>query len=296
MGAQHRCIITLLCALLSLWGLACSSANSRNLLDEAAQSTNKVRDRGTFPYQGEVLRFAVRHVKTRAELANAEVRVEYAKKSEDGREMIRIVAEGKSKPLISLVAKIDDRAEVYIDPRTWESIYSFKHLDENGRERDFHVWFWPDDMRASVERVYKGNTLKREITLPKGSMDTVAWVYWLRSEDLKIGEQYTWFTFDGWTINRVTLHVAQTEDVWTPLGFFPCLKIEIYRERDDSVTPMGALSGVFVDPEMMVDVERYRLGTAWLAQDANKTPVRLSIITSLGEFDLLLQEIAELAK
>jgi hypothetical protein len=293
---KHRLAFIALATVLCCGLLGCSSSKTRDLMGESVSSTYKVKERGVFPYQGEVLRYTARHVKTRAELADAELRVEYAKKTDESREMIRIVAEGKSKPLISFIANIDDRAEVYIDASTWESIYSYKYLNENARERDFHVWFWPHDMRAEVERSYKGNTVKRETYLPQNTMDSVAWVYWIRSEAMEMGKQYTSHTFDGWTINHITLNVAKTEEVWTPLGFYPCHKIEIYRERKDTVPPLGALSGVYVDPETMVDVERYRLGTAWLATDEKRTPVRLSIHTALGEFDLLLKEVTELAK
>ena len=219
--------------------------------------------------------------------------IEYEQKMADGTRYIPIVGQAASKSIVRLFARIDDRAEAYVDPDTWETIYSYKHLHENDRDREYYVWFWNEDDVASAERHQNERTAKRDYTIPPGTMDSVAWVFEIRTKELVEGKQYVWYTFDGWTINRVTVKVQGMEDVWTENGFYHCRKFEIWRERSEAIAPRGALSGVFIEPARNVQVQNYKLATAWLADDKLHTPVRMVVDTGIGEFDLLLKAIGK---
>ena len=286
--------IGLLCAMLC----GCATTSQKpGTMDEASQSTGVRRvDRGTFPFMGERLTFDVRHVATKSSVADAVAQVGYESVMADGTRYIPIWGTASSKSIVRLFARIDDRAEVYIEPSTWESVYSYKHLNENDRDREYAVWFWPEDLQASVERTQKGRVVKRDYSVPNGSMDTVAWVFLVRTFDLQKDREYTWYTFDGWTINRITLKVGGVEDVWTPGGFYAARKFEIWRERSDAITPHGALSGVYIDPERHVTVDTYHLATGWLAEAPGHVPVRLVIQTGIGEFDLILKSVEHVDK
>lgn len=282
--------IALLAASLTTFGCA---STSQTVVQDASMSSTRHVSRGTFPFQGEVMTFDARHVATKTSLADAVIQVGYESTMEDGTRYIPIVGTAASKSIIRLFARIDDRAEAYIDPDTWETIYSFKHMDENNRERSYNVWFWNDDQLASVERTHKGTTVKRDFTIPDGTMDSIAWVFLTRAMNLEVGKSYISHTFDGWTLNRIELKVVAKEDVWTPDGFVEAQKYELWRERSEPQAPRGALSGVFIEPERHVQVESYLLATAWLATDELKTPIRMVISTALGDFDLMLKSIGK---
>lgn len=261
--------------------------------EENIQSSVKHQKRGVFPYQGEHITFEARHVATKAAIADAQIDIGYEQKLDDGTRYIPIIGTATSKSIIRLFAKVDDRAEAYIDPDTWETISSYKHLNENTRDREYYVSFFPDDQIASVERHQKGKVVKRDDIVPNGTMDSIAWVFFVRSMNLEQGKSYKQFTYDGWTINNVELKVVGEEDVWTENGFYRCQKYEIWRERSDGIEPYGALSGVYIDPPRRVRVKSYHLADAWLAMDDIKTPVRLVINTGIGEFDLLLKNYSK---
>ena len=292
---KHAILLTSIAAA-SLALTACATTSQNKVMDEAPQSSNTRISRGTFPFQGESLTFDARHVATRTSIADAVIQVGYESKMEDGTRYIPIVGEASSKSIVRLFARVDDRAEAYIDPDTWETIYSYKHMNENDRDREYYVWFWPDELSASVERHYKKNVVKREDALPEGTLDTLVWVYHTRAQKLEKGKSYISYSFDGWTINKIELNLVGQEDVWTENGFYPCNKFEIYRERSDAITPKGALSGVYIDPARVIKVKRYKLAEAWLATDELQTPVRLVINTGIGEFDLLLKAVAKIDK
>ena len=285
-----RKILPRLCLLATMaLAPACASQAPDTPEPEAAIAKPQIQSRGTFPFLGEKLVFDVRHVASKASLADAVIQVGYESKMEDGTRYIPISGAAASKSIVRLIARIDDKAEAYIDPDTWQTIYGYKHLDENKRDREYSVLFWPDENSVSVERHHAGNVVKRDYPVPHGTMDTIVWVYEMRTRDLEPGKVYTEFTFDGWTINKVDLKVMGEEDVWTENGFYHCRKYEIWRERSDGVEPRGALSGLYIDPERTIYKESYHLGTAWLAMDEQKTPVRLLVSTGIGDFDLLLK-------
>ena len=282
--------VAYLVASLSVMGCA---TTSQSVVEEVPISSAEHVKRGVFPFQGEVMTFDARHVATKASIADAVIQVGYESQMEDGTRYIPIVGTASSKSIIRLFARIDDRAEAYLDPDTWETIYSFKHMDENDRERSYHVWFWNDDNIASVERTQKERTVKRDFPIPEGTMDSLAWVYLTRAMDLEVGKSYTRYTFDGWTLNRIELKVVGKEDVWTPDGFVETQKYELWRERSEALLPRGALSGVYIEPSRKVQVKSYLLATAWLATDELKTPIRMVISTALGDFDLMLKSIGK---
>ncbi len=271
----------------------CATTSSPGIMQEAVQSSVHHVNRGVFPFQGETMTFDARHVATKASVAEAILQVGHESTMEDGTHYIPIIGTASSKSIIRLFAKVDDRAEAYIDPTSWETIYSYKHLNENDRNREYYVWFWPDDQSASVERHHAGNVVKRDVPLPNNTMDSIAWVFFVRTMKLEVGKSYSQYTYDGWTINRVELKVVGEEDVWTENGFFHCQKYEIWRERSDAIEPNGALSGVFIDPARKVHVKSYLLATAWLATDELKTPVRMVVNTGIGDFDLILKSISK---
>ena len=277
---------------ISLSVLGCATT-SQTVIEEAPMSSSRHVSRGVFPFQGEVMTFDARHVATKASIADAIIQVGYESTMEDGTRYIPIIGTAASKSIIRLFARIDDRAEAYIDPDTWETIYSFKHMDENNRERSYNVWFWNDDQIASVERTQKERTVKRDFILPEGTMDSIVWVFHTRARQLEVGKSYINYSFDGWTLNRIELKVVAKEDVWTPDGFVEAQKYEIWRERSEAQAPRGALSGVYIEPERKVQVESYLLATAWLATDEMKTPIRMVISTALGDFDLMLKSIGK---
>ena len=273
---------------------AADAQNAR--IDEAPQSSSHHKNRGTFPFQGEHLTFDARHVATKAHVADATLQVGYESAMEDGTKFIPIIGQAASKSIVRLFARIDDRAEAYVDPTTWETIYSYKHLNENDRNREYNVWFWNDDDIASAERKQGERTSKRDYTLPPDTMYSIAWVYEIRTRKLDEGQEFVTYTFDGWTLNRVTVKVKGMEDVWTEKGFFHCRKFEIWRERCEAIAPRGALSGVFIEPARKIQVENYKLATAWLADDELHTPVRMVVDTGIGEFDLLLKAVGKIER
>src|SRR5690606_41199476 len=99
-----------------------------------------------------------------------------------------------------------------------------------------------------------------------------------------------WFIYDGWRLSKLIVVVREREDIWTPMGFYPSYRLDVYREKYDTHWPQGALSGAFVEPELTIEKERYILGNLWISDDDAGLPVRLAIETQFGDLDLLIQD------
>lgn len=278
--------ILFICALLLT---ACASnIQPGNLLDTKSQTPFNI-DRGRFPLIGEKIVYAASLEKLRSEIADVVMQVQDPITIKDGRTVVPLSVDARSKSIVRLVADINDHAESYIDAKTWLAIYGMKDLDENGRKRSYRVWYWPKDLRASVERTHKGKKTEREITVPSTAMDSVAWFYYIRTIPAEQPMQISSFTYDGWTINEFSIHSVGEEKIWTELGFFQCYHYEVYRERSFAYQPMGALSGTFIEPERVVTHKKYHLGDVWITKDDKRLPVKISAKTILGRFQLLLK-------
>ncbi len=275
--------------LLLVFSAACVSVVQRGSnLDDDARNIRRVQQRGYFPFQGESFTFIVRHAATNMEVLRAGMSVGVEHIAEDGARVIPIFAEANSASLLRFFARIRDTAETYLDPDTWMPFYAVKDLNENDRERAFHVWYWSENLAASVERIAPDGVTRRELSLPLGTMDAIAWIFHARSMPLEKGAQGAWFIFDGWILSRLLVVVQAKEEVWTPLGFYSAYRLDLYREKLESHSPIGALAGVFVDPELTLESTATFIGNCWIADDPYRTPVRLAIATSVGDLDFIL--------
>lgn len=279
---------TLLCLPLLLLMLGCGGVVSQGDLNKTDAQTNDAFDRGPFPWRGEEMGFSVRHAGSGAELLQVNVAVGQIAIADDGTQYIPISGSAISVSLARMFARVDDYADTFVDPRSWLPIYAMKDLNENDRHRTYHVWFWSDELYSSVEKHQGTNVHKYNVPLPRTCLDAISWVYHLRTVPLEKGGTHSWYIYDGWKISRLSIVIQEKEDVWTPLGFYPAYRMDVYREKLDSFWPQGALSGVLADPELIVTNENVFLGNVWVADDEVHTPVRLAIGTKLGDLDLLI--------
>ncbi|OIP32101.1 MAG: hypothetical protein AUK47_21180 [Deltaproteobacteria bacterium CG2_30_63_29] len=267
---------------------ACGGVVSQGELANTEEQQLDARDRGPFPWIGEEMGFSVRHAGSGAELLQVNVTVGQNATAEDGTQYIPISGSAVSIALARMFARVDDYADTFVDPKTWLPIYAMKDLNENERHRTYHVWFWSDELYSSVEKHQGNNVHKYNVPLPRASLDAISWVYHLRTIPLESGGTQSWYLYDGWKISRLSVVIQQKEDVWTPLGFYPAYRMDVYREKLDSFWPQGALSGVLADPQLIVTNENAFLGNVWIADDELHIPVRLAIETKLGDLDLLI--------
>ena len=280
--------IPLLIALL-LTSASCSGAARHEVDPEALSNTDDRVERGTFPWQGEEMTFLVKHIALNLDLLEATLVAGFEEEAADGTPFIGLYGKASSIALARVFARVDDAGFAAIDPKTWTPLYSTKDLNENDKSRKYFVWYWPEELYATIEKHGDGKVHHSKKPLTVDSLDLLSWLYHLRTTSLEPGAQQTWTVFDGWTISQMTIVIQGSEEVWTPLGIFEAVRMDLYRQKFASAWPQGAFASVYTNPILVASGERYFVGRAWIADDDNRTPIRLTVETKLGDLDLLLQ-------
>jgi hypothetical protein len=268
---------------------ACSGLARQGLTGEGASPAPWLVDRGPFPWQGERIEYVVRHAKVEMDLLHAEIEVGQPVEASDGTRCIPLVASAQSVALARVFVRLDDKTYTCLDEKSWEPLYAYKYLDENERQRTYHVFFWPEALYASVERHAGKDVATKDVPLPAHTLDAISWVFMIRQQSPEKGSTSVWYIYDGWIISALTLVSQGPEEIWTPLGIYETTRFDLFREKFDSHWPQGALSGVYLDPELTVDTPKAFMGNVWVTRDQRRIPVRLALETKLGDVELSIR-------
>jgi hypothetical protein len=265
---------------------ACTTLARLGAVNESAFGAEQDRQREVFPWQGEEMAFDVSIGGVKA--MNLKVAVGYISKAQDGTEVIPISGDGQTFGLFALGYPLNDSAQAFIHPRTWKPFFAVKDINERGKHRVYNVHYWFEERYAAIEKDRDGELSTENIPIPRATFDVVSFVYTMRSIDSTPGTQETWVVYDGWKLNHIYLVVQPgEEEILTPLGVFPCFRVDMYREILDSHDPLGAISGAFLDPEMTVRDARYFAGNLWITKDGRRLPAQLALSTQrLGDIIL----------
>lgn len=280
-GALSLCVLVVLSLALS-----CTTLSRLGAVDEAAFTTEKEQEREPFPWQGEEMAFDVSIGGIKA--MNLKVSVGNEGQAKDGTRFIPITGDGQTFGLFALGYPLNDSAQAFIHPTTWKPFFAVKDINERGKHRLYNVHYWPDERYADIEKHRDGDIAYEKIAIPRATFDVVSFVYTMRNIDPTPGTQETWVVYDGWKLNHIYLVVQpEVEEILTPLGIFPCVRVDMYREILESHQPLGAISGAFIDPELTVKDPRYFTGNLWITKDARRIPVQLALSTQrLGDIIL----------
>jgi hypothetical protein len=109
-----------------------------------------------------------------------------------GRECFRLRSYTRSARGVSLVYKVDDRLQTYVDAETLEPLRSDKRLREGSHKRDEYVIYSPSDRTAKYYKKKKGKFVLRRHhkNVPVGIQGALSSIYFLRSMKLEYGKSY----------------------------------------------------------------------------------------------------------
>ncbi|MFH1313910.1 MAG: DUF3108 domain-containing protein [Candidatus Eisenbacteria bacterium] len=172
----------------------------------------------------------------------------------DDGEVFRITSTALSNDVISIFFRVEDRIESVVDAATFEPRYFEKRLKEGPFRKH--------------EQVYYGDGVVRSgdgaVEVEPGTMDILSALYYVRGQDLRVGEDVSVSTFDGGTCYNARVKVLRKETVRTGNRSYDCVVIE---------------------PEL-VDGPFARTGRIliWLTDDALRLPVLMKSKVKIGSF------------
>jgi hypothetical protein len=198
------------------------------------------------------------------------------------RAYIPLSAYAKSVGFFQNIYPLHDRANTFIDPADYLPLRSEKHFEERGKTRIYKVDFLHDAFRAKVFKSRKTRSSRYNHAIPGQTHDMLSWLYDLRArEELKVGDEFAYYVYDGWKFSRVDMKVEAKEDVYTPMGWFKAWKISFIRQvmtakrqRNDKKQPLP--------PELVMKTPNDHTGHVWLSRDENRLPIKVAIDSQFG--------------
>jgi hypothetical protein len=212
---------------------------------------NPTSDTKPLLIDGEKLEFEILYGAIPAGRASLEVK---GRSTSDG-EVYRIVSRARSNDVISLFFEVDDTIVSEVDAETSAPLYFEKRLREGPVERDERAVYGP---RGVVK------TADREYSVEPGTRDILSALYYVRGQDLEVGDEIVVKAFEGGKNYDARIRVLRRETVSTGRGDYDCLVIE-----------PDLVEGAFAKTGRLL---------IWLTDDALKIPVLMKSKVAVGSF------------
>jgi len=193
-----------------------------------------------------------------------------------GRKVLPIVGFIRSGEFLNKFYPVENRMVVLLDERSLLPLKTDFYIKENGKALDYHTSY--DQRRRLIRSVRKkgGKTLKRNFTSAGKLYEPLGSIYAARRMDLKPGDRFDYFIWDGRKERHVTVHAVGVERVWTQMGWIESLRIEMQTTVTGGFIKKGVLDWA------------PRKGTIWIATDEFRTPVKMISPTKLGDAEAVL--------
>jgi hypothetical protein len=182
-------------------------------------------------------------------------RLEVTSRGHGDNEVYRITSTAQSNDVISLFFKVDDRIVSEVDATTFESRYFEKRLREGPNRKDERTYYDAGGVVRSGDRA---------IPVEPGTRDILSALYYVRGQDLRVGEDVVIHTFDGGRNYEARVRVLRRESVRTGDRDYDCLVVEPHLYEG----PFAKTGRILV----------------WLTDDDRKLPVLLKSKVKVGSF------------
>ena len=174
----------------------------------------------------------------------------------------------KSSPFFSFFYYINDELESFVDIDTLYPLRSRIRFQEGKLFRSYEVEIDMDKMTALFEDKNSKKTWEQEVSFP--IFDLVSLIYWLRTQNHRVGETFSVFFIDTGLI----------------YGEVKEIKIDVSEEEEEISTYVGTFSAVRYS-----QAGEDKKITLWISQEEGNIPVKLQLSTRLGNVTAYLAKI-----
>jgi hypothetical protein len=234
-----------------------------SLLKVNAQNTPAAPERKTvYPFSaGEYLHFEVNYGIMLAGYATIEI---HENNSFNGRDCFIFKTTAKSRRAFDWIFKVRDWTMSYFDKEKVHTLKFEKELREGSYETDIDIDYDQTGHKATYFQKRKGKKNKSAvIDIPENVMDPLSALFYVRTLDLKVGDEILIPATDNKKVYDIKVIVHKMETIEVPAGKFKCFVVE----------PIMADGGVFKkDGKIKV----------WLTSDKKKMPVKMDTKVYIG--------------
>lgn len=186
----------------------------------------------------------------------------------------------QSSPVLENFYPIRDSLRVLVDERTFLPVKSEFFLNEKGRKVEYTSVFNQKTGRLDWTKVREVKGKQRTTNLsyiaPHSMHQTLSSLYALRRLELKVGMEFEQYIWDGQRERLILVKVTGEERVLTGIGWIEAFKLDI----------RGAITGGIISKRTLKRAPVK--GTAWIAKDAYRTPIKAITPTKLGQAEAVL--------
>ena len=159
--------------------------------------------------------------------------------------------------------EVRDEIKSWLNPEFLSLKKTIKKIREGNLHRDHEAVIQGDSLA-----VWSTNSK----ILPGKVYDPVAFVYYLRTQDLQLGDSYSFHSYSRKKIRKVIVDITAKETIRVSAGTFNCLKVE-------PISPDGK-------PLLKNNGEM----RVWLSDDNLKLPVKIEMKTNVGTMVMKLKD------
>ena len=181
-----------------------------------------------------------------------------------------IVADGRTTPLLQHLYTLWYHYETHLDGASLLPVRAVAETQEGSRHRVRTTTFDRGAGKAHYE-IRTATVVKEDVVVPPQTQDALSAMYALRAAALDTGRRLTMPVTDGGTIYSAKFDVGSSERLRTPAGELSAWKIAV-RISDAHGAPVG------------------RQVAIWIADNAQRWPVKMQAELGAGTFTLTLRE------
>ena len=180
----------------------------------------------------------------------------------NGESVYRLTTSVKTNSFLDVFYEVRDEIQSWLNPEN----LSLKKTIQTIREGHYH---------RDHQSIIKGDSIaisgKKIRNIPGRVYDPVSFVYYLRRQDLSLGNSYNFFSYDRNKIREVIVNITAKETVRVSAGIFNCLKIEpVSGNRKHLLKNNGQMR-------------------VWLSDDSLRLPVKIEQKTNIGTMVMKLK-------
>jgi hypothetical protein len=217
---------------------------------------------------GESIRYIIKYGVIPAGFATLEI---ISTETVSGRTAYRILSEAKTNKGTDLFFKVRDKNESWIDVQSLCSLQFRQDIREGGYTRRVESTYDHPARRFVYKKWRKGTETVKEGTIPPFVHDVLSSLYYIRTQPLEVGTDFTMDANSGATTWPLTVHVHAREKMRVPAGTFDCYHLE----------PVLAGDGIFKASGQL---------EVWVTVDAPHIPILLRSKVMVGAFDAEMTE------
>ncbi len=254
------------CVSLALAGLLLSAGSMAHAEDAVPEG---VSDEALWFPVGEELEYSVHwgvlHV------ARSSARSEWIE--HEGRTLIRITFETRSRGVLNRIYPVDDYIESLVDPETFRPVRFIKRLNEGSYSTDETTHFDWEAMQAHWSRMRRGKLQEKTFDLENDTRDLVSFMYFMRSIPMEEGHSGTYRVMADEKLYDLLVEAPRTEKI----------PLEKYGKVDSLfIQPRAQFEGLFVHKGEM---------QLWVSQDPRRVMTQLAVKVPVASVRIVLKEV-----